>query len=334
MTAETETRSSSTTSRAGCCAPGPRRTPRPTSCFRIDDRKAGRELMRRLSAVVASAANPTSPLADTWVSVALTYQGLQALGRAAGVARQLRLGVPAGHGRAREGAGRHRRERPRALGAPARDAGRPRRARRASRRMRARLEAALERARAGVPGALAGDRGDLAAGLPRAAHRDGAVRIPGRHQPSGHRRQRHPGDQPAGSAPQGRRVRARLSRRDWAASSGPTPEILGRNGTYVVFRKLHQRVAAFRRYLDGERDQPRGGGAPGGQDDGAMAQRRAARALPAARRPGARGGPATATTTSCTKRTIRPGTRRPAARTSGGPTRATRPSPAWRGSTA
>jgi Dyp-type peroxidase family len=28
-----------------------------------------------------------------------------------------------------------------------------------------------------------------------------------------------------------------------------TPEILGRNGTYVVFRKLHQRVAEFRRFL-------------------------------------------------------------------------------------
>jgi Dyp-type peroxidase family len=27
------------------------------------------------------------------------------------------------------------------------------------------------------------------------------------------------------------------------------PELLGRNGTYVVFRKLHQRVAAFRQYL-------------------------------------------------------------------------------------
>jgi Dyp-type peroxidase family len=27
------------------------------------------------------------------------------------------------------------------------------------------------------------------------------------------------------------------------------PEVLGRNGTYVVFRKLHQRVAEFRRYL-------------------------------------------------------------------------------------
>src|ERR1700757_3685042 len=29
----------------------------------------------------------------------------------------------------------------------------------------------------------------------------------------------------------------------------PKPEILGRNGTYVAFRKLHQRVAAFRQYL-------------------------------------------------------------------------------------
>jgi hypothetical protein len=53
--------------------------PRPTPyaatyiLLRIDDRKAGRELMRRLGAVATSAANPTSPLADTWVSVALTY---------------------------------------------------------------------------------------------------------------------------------------------------------------------------------------------------------------------------------------------------------------------
>src|SRR4029078_13392998 len=28
-----------------------------------------------------------------------------------------------------------------------------------------------------------------------------------------------------------------------------TPELLGRNGTYVVFRKLHQRVAEFRKFL-------------------------------------------------------------------------------------
>src|SRR5215212_4561246 len=29
----------------------------------------------------------------------------------------------------------------------------------------------------------------------------------------------------------------------------PTPGVLGRNGTYVVFRKLHTKVAAYRRYL-------------------------------------------------------------------------------------
>ena len=29
----------------------------------------------------------------------------------------------------------------------------------------------------------------------------------------------------------------------------PSPDVLGRNGTYVVFRKLHTRVAAYRRYL-------------------------------------------------------------------------------------
>ena len=60
--------------------------PRPTPyvatyiAFRIDNRQAGRELVRRASHVVTSAANPNSPLADTWVSVALTCKGLEALG--------------------------------------------------------------------------------------------------------------------------------------------------------------------------------------------------------------------------------------------------------------
>ena len=48
--------------------------------LRIDDRRGGRELMGRLAKVVASAAHPASPAAETWVSVALTYQGLKALG--------------------------------------------------------------------------------------------------------------------------------------------------------------------------------------------------------------------------------------------------------------
>ncbi|MFY0577813.1 hypothetical protein ACN28S_28970 [Cystobacter fuscus] len=48
--------------------------------LRIDDREAGRELMERLSTAVASAGNPLSPVGDTWLSVALTFHGLKALG--------------------------------------------------------------------------------------------------------------------------------------------------------------------------------------------------------------------------------------------------------------
>jgi deferrochelatase/peroxidase EfeB len=61
-------------------------SPRPTPyaatylVFRIDDRGHGRELMRRASAVVTSAADPVSPQGETWVSVAVTWNGLRALG--------------------------------------------------------------------------------------------------------------------------------------------------------------------------------------------------------------------------------------------------------------
>ena len=48
--------------------------------LRIDERDAGRELMRRLAGLVASAAHPQSPVRDTWVSAALSFAGLQALG--------------------------------------------------------------------------------------------------------------------------------------------------------------------------------------------------------------------------------------------------------------
>src|SRR5262249_2786045 len=60
--------------------------PRPTPfaaayiLLRIDDRQVGRELMRRASTLVASTVNPTSPAGDAWISVALTFQGLKALG--------------------------------------------------------------------------------------------------------------------------------------------------------------------------------------------------------------------------------------------------------------
>ena len=48
-------------------------------------------------------------------------------------------------------------------------------------------------------------------------------------------------------------------------SSMPRPEVLGKNGTYVVFRKLHQRVAAFRQYLKENSSTPGRGGRFWGQ---------------------------------------------------------------------
>jgi len=48
--------------------------------LRIDERRAGRELLRRLSEIVTSAAAPVRPGRDTFVSVALTFEGFKALG--------------------------------------------------------------------------------------------------------------------------------------------------------------------------------------------------------------------------------------------------------------
>src|ERR671921_104811 len=48
--------------------------------LRIDDRNAGRELMGKLSTVVASVGHQASPAGDAWVSASLTFQGLKALG--------------------------------------------------------------------------------------------------------------------------------------------------------------------------------------------------------------------------------------------------------------
>ena len=72
----------------------------------------------------------------------------------------------------------------------------------------------------------------------------------------------------------------------------PTPDVLGRNGTYVVFRKLHTRVAAYRQIPAREGREPRGGGAARREDGRTLAERRAAVALSRAGRPRARRRPA------------------------------------------
>ena len=80
------------------CGPDPPYYAATFILLRIDDRKAGRELMERVSKVVASAANPTSPAYEAAVSVAVTFWGLKAAGSAGEFACQFSAGVPAGDG--------------------------------------------------------------------------------------------------------------------------------------------------------------------------------------------------------------------------------------------
>ena len=94
--------SSSTTFRAASCARGPTplRGDLHHACASTTG-DAGRELMRRLSKVVASAAQSREPARDTWVSAAAQLPGTQGARRAAGITRQLCARVPARHGGAR-----------------------------------------------------------------------------------------------------------------------------------------------------------------------------------------------------------------------------------------
>jgi Dyp-type peroxidase family len=222
--------------------------------LRIDDRRAGRELLRRLIPALTDATSPADPSHQAWVSAALTYQGLKALGvpqdsldsfplpfqqgmaaRAAELGDigesapenwEKPLGTPDVHV---------------ALSALSPDA--------------ARLERVLARARKGyeeLTGVSAIWRLDCHA-LPTEAEafgfRDGIS---------------HPaveGSGIPGSNPMERPIKAGEFLLGYPNEMGevspmPRPEILGKNGTYVVFRKLHQRVAAFRQYLKANSSSP------------------------------------------------------------------------------
>jgi Dyp-type peroxidase family len=226
--------------------------PRPTPyvatyiALRIDDRQAGRELMQRISNAVTSAANPESPLADTWVSAALSYQGLKALGvpeeSLSSLSWEFRQGMAA---RAKElgdvgESDPQNWEQP--LGssdvhviivAVSPDA--------------ERLEAAVARAR---------ETYQTMTGI-EAIWRQNCHALPNETEPFGFRDGiSHPaieGSGIAGSNPHELPLKAGEFVLGYTDEIGgiqkSTPEILGHNGTYVVFRKLHQRVADFRRFL-------------------------------------------------------------------------------------
>ena len=164
------------------------------------------------------------------------------------------------------------------------------------------------RRRAGTPRACgaAGRRGDLAPGLLPAPDRTHVLRLQGRDRPAGGRGQRHA----RASNPQEPPLKAGEFILGYPDETGelppmPTPEVLGRNGTYVVFRKLHTKVAAYRQYLRANGRRPRGGGAARREDGRALAERRAARALAGARTIPSSAPTRSATTTSSTATILR-----------------------------
>ena len=214
---------------------------------RIDDRRDGRELLRRLIPFVPSAAGPPEPDREAWAAVALSFQGLKALGvpedSLASFPPEFQQGMAARAaelGDTGESAPEHW-EQP--LGRPdvhlaiyalAPDP--------------ARLEAVLAGARDAlrdVPGVAPIWR----AGHLHAAERADLVRVQGRHQPPGHRGQRHSRTNPHEAPFKAGEFVLGYPNENGDLPPMPQPEVLGRNGSYVVFRKLQTRVAAFRQYV-------------------------------------------------------------------------------------
>ena len=214
--------------------------------LRIDDVSAGRELMKRISDAVTSAANPDSPRSDTWVSVALSYQGLKALGvpqdSLDSFSWEFRQGMAAQAKDLGDVGESDPQNWEKPLGSPdvhvivvavSPDA--------------ETLEAAVTRAR---------ETYQTMTGI-EAIWRQNCHALPNDKEPFGYRDGiSHPaieGSGIPGSNPNEQPLKAGefvLGYRDeMGGVQKTTPEILGRNGTYVVFRKLHQRVADFRRFL-------------------------------------------------------------------------------------
>ncbi|MBV8362273.1 MAG: Dyp-type peroxidase [Deltaproteobacteria bacterium] len=227
--------------------------PRPTPyaaayvLLRIDDRKAGRELMRRATDLVSSAASLSSPAGDAWISVAVTFQGLKALGvpqaSLASFALEFQQGMAA---RARElgdigeSAPEHW-ETP--LGTPDVHVVLVAVAPNAEL-----LERVLERGRNAY---------QQLSGL-EVIWRQECYALPTEKEHFGFKDGiSHPaveGSGIPGSNPQEQPLKAGEFVIGYRDETGgfppmPEPEALGRNGTYAVFRKLHQRVTMFRQYL-------------------------------------------------------------------------------------
>ena len=203
--------------------------------------------MLKASTVVASAAHRTSPAGDAWVSVALTFQGLKALGvpkaSLESFAPEFQQGMAA-------------RARSRRFWRAARKAGKSRLGRPMS--MSSSLRSHRTRDSSNVYSSGAGaSYSAVWRGIQEIWHQDCHV-LPTEKEPFGFKDGiSHPaveGSGIPGSNPGEPPFKAGefvLGYRDETGGFPPmpTPEVLGRNGSYAVFRKLHQRVALFRQFL-------------------------------------------------------------------------------------
>jgi Dyp-type peroxidase family len=215
--------------------------------LRIDDRNAGRQLVHRLLPVIDSARPTPDPEQDAWVTVALTYQGLRVLGvpsdsldsfplefRQGMAARAAELGDvgesdPSNWEQPLGSADVHV-----VIAALSPDA--------------ARLERVLRRAgtayqgKPGVEVIWHQDCYQLATARTSFGFKDGIGQPSVEGSPVPGTNSREPPIK-AGEFIVG------YPDETGCPSPMPLPEALGRNGTYIVFRKLHTRVAAYRNYL-------------------------------------------------------------------------------------
>ena len=247
--------------------------------LRIDDRRAGRELLRRLHPVVDRRQARLRPGPRRLGHRRPHLPGPEGARRAPGLARQLRAGVPAGHGGPRGRARRRRREQPEPIGRSRSEPPEVHVALAALSPDAARLAAVVERARRAhqeLPGVEVIWRQDcyqLPTGRTSFGFKDGigqpAVEGSG-----------IPGIEPEGAADQGGRVHPRLPRRDGQPAADADP------GGARPQRHLHRvpEAAHPRRgvpaYLRERACQPRGGGAARRQDGRTLAERRATGAVP------------------------------------------------------
>jgi Dyp-type peroxidase family len=215
--------------------------------LRINDAVGGREALTRLTPLTASAADLTSPFGDAWLAVALTYQGLRALGvpqeSLASFSPEFQQGMAVRAAELGDVGANDPKHWEKPFGTPdihlalallAPD--------------QTRLQAVLERAVQALqttPGDRVAVRQECASLPTEREHfgfQDGISQpaIEGTGFPAS-----NPREAPLKA---GEFVLGYLDEWDRLAPM-PQPEVLGRNGSYVAMRKLHQDVAAFRRYL-------------------------------------------------------------------------------------